>query len=116
MKAREKRRTVLMTIAACSLCGILALAVTSRRSGVITIPRLPQITPEPAKLVYVTPSGKKYHRTGCTSLAEAAELTEYTVAEALEAGYGPCKRCAPGGEYSEDGYEPDEHDGKGDEA
>lgn len=96
MKERNGRRAVLTAVAAVALCGVLALAVLSRKEGTITIPRLPEATPEPAKLVYVTPSGKKYHRTGCASLAEAAELTEYTLTEAQEAGYAPCKKCAPG--------------------
>lgn len=44
-------------------------------------------------IVYVTRSGSKYHRDGCSSLSKSK--IEITLKEALEQGYEPCKRCKP---------------------
>ncbi len=44
-------------------------------------------------LVYVTRTGSKYHREGCSSLRAGA--TAVSLAEATAAGYEPCARCDP---------------------
>ena len=44
-------------------------------------------------LVYVTRTGSKYHRDGCSSLSKSK--IEITLKEAIEQGYEPCKRCKP---------------------
>lgn len=44
-------------------------------------------------VVYVTPSGAKYHREDCSYISENA--TSMTIAEAENAGYTPCSRCKP---------------------
>lgn len=44
-------------------------------------------------VVYVTRSGSKYHRDGCSSLSKSK--IEITLKEAIEQGYEPCKRCKP---------------------
>ena len=43
--------------------------------------------------VYVTPSGKKYHRQDCRFVGAGA--TAMTVREARSRGYTPCARCKP---------------------
>lgn len=43
--------------------------------------------------VYVTKSGKKYHRAECRHLAKSSRAL--TLKEALEKGYEPCKVCKP---------------------
>ena len=50
-------------------------------------------------IVYVTPSGTKYHRKDCTYTTATSSLT---IQEAESRGYGPCSRCNPNifqGEY-----------------
>ena len=43
--------------------------------------------------VYVTRTGKKYHRDGCSSLRRSK--IEVSLAEARQRNYGPCSRCNP---------------------
>ena len=40
---------------------------------------------------YVTSSGTKYHRGGCSYLKKSK--TKMTVQEAKDCGYSPCSRC-----------------------
>ena len=50
-------------------------------------------------IVYVTPSGTKYHREDCTYTTSTSSLT---IQEAEARGYEPCSRCSPNvlrGEY-----------------
>ena len=50
-------------------------------------------------IVYVTPSGTKYHREDCTYTTSTSSLT---IQEAEARGYDPCSRCSPDvfqGEY-----------------
>lgn len=45
-------------------------------------------------VVYVTPQGKKYHKSNCSVLDGKTELKEYTSQLAAEnAGYAPCGIC-----------------------
>ena len=44
-------------------------------------------------IVYVTKSGKKYHREGCQHLRKSSR--PISLKEALEKGYEPCSRCKP---------------------
>jgi endonuclease YncB( thermonuclease family) len=44
-------------------------------------------------IVYVTKSGEKFHKKGCSHLTESA--TKITIKEAKEKGYQPCKTCEP---------------------
>lgn len=46
-----------------------------------------------AIIVYVTKSGKKYHRKTCHHLRKSSRAI--TLAEALEKGYTPCRSCKP---------------------
>lgn len=43
--------------------------------------------------VYVTKTGKKYHRKGCSSLSRSRRAIK--LSEAKEQGYAPCSRCRP---------------------
>lgn len=43
-------------------------------------------------IVYVTPSGTKYHRKDCSYTGSVRSMT---IAEAERRGYGPCSRCDP---------------------
>jgi endonuclease YncB( thermonuclease family) len=44
-------------------------------------------------IVYVTKTGKKYHREGCPHLRKSSRAI--TLKEALEKGYEPCSHCKP---------------------
>lgn len=43
--------------------------------------------------VYITRTGAKYHRAGCSYLSKSQ--TAITLQEAKQKGYGPCSRCKP---------------------
>ncbi len=45
--------------------------------------------------VYVTKSGKKFHRASCPSTARSKDLIELSREEAIARGYEPCKDCRP---------------------
>jgi len=46
-----------------------------------------------SKIVYVTKSGEKFHKKGCSHLTESA--TTITIKDAKDKGYQPCKTCEP---------------------
>ncbi len=46
---------------------------------------------ESSNICYVTSSGTKYHRAGCSYLKKSK--TQMTVSEAKSSGYSPCSRC-----------------------
>lgn len=58
----------------------------------VASPPQPTATPDNT-IVYVTRTGAKYHRDGCSSLSKSK--IEITIKEAKDQGYGPCKRCRP---------------------
>ena len=43
--------------------------------------------------VYVTKTGRKYHREGCTHLSHSK--TPLSIDDANDRGYGPCRSCGP---------------------
>jgi micrococcal nuclease len=43
--------------------------------------------------VYITDTGKKYHREGCASLSRSKHAV--SLADAQSQGYGPCQNCKP---------------------
>lgn len=55
----------------------------------------PDPTPEPVigTVVYITKTGEKYHRDGCSSLSKSK--IEIELADAQGRGYEPCKKCKP---------------------
>ncbi|MBE7039080.1 MAG: hypothetical protein E7404_09300 [Ruminococcaceae bacterium] len=44
-------------------------------------------------IFYVTTSGKKYHRKSCFIVKYKTNVTQYTLDEAVDAGYAPCMIC-----------------------
>ncbi|MCD4830965.1 MAG: hypothetical protein K8R02_04040 [Anaerohalosphaeraceae bacterium] len=44
-------------------------------------------------IVYVTKTGKRYHRKTCSSLSKSS--IPLTLSEAKDRGYTPCKKCKP---------------------
>lgn len=58
----------------------------------VTTPNTPSIT----ETVYVTPSGKSYHRASCAS-TKNSRLTALSLSTAIARGYSPCKVCKPTG-------------------
>ncbi len=47
------------------------------------------------KTVVITPSGSKYHYSGCRTLSRSKSLTELTESEAVSQGYEACNVCSP---------------------
>ena len=43
--------------------------------------------------VYVTPSGKKYHRANCRHIKNTETIIDFSIEGAKKAGYDPCKDC-----------------------
>lgn len=63
-------------------------------SPVVSSPSVPESRVQQQEVVvYVTRTGKKYHREGCTSLAKSKIPVSLT--EAVSRGYGPCSICRP---------------------
>ena len=54
-------------------------------------PKLDASSVENSATVYITKSGKKYHRDGCSSLAKSKIST--TKSKAVAQGYTPCAKC-----------------------
>lgn len=53
----------------------------------------PQIAADSSPYVYITPSGKCYHRHWCKTIRNTS--VEISVKKAKEKGYTPCKICKP---------------------
>lgn len=60
----------------------------------------PPVAPEPVKpkpadttTVYITATGSKYHRAGCSYLRSSSIAVPRS--EAIARGMGPCSRCSP---------------------
>lgn len=49
--------------------------------------------PQTEKIVYITKTGKKYHRAGCKYLKRS--MIPITLSEAIARGYTPCSVCKP---------------------
>lgn len=50
--------------------------------------------PNDQVIVYITPTGEKFHLKTCSSIRNS-DLTEITIKEAIDEGYGACKICRP---------------------
>ena len=46
-----------------------------------------------AEDVFITQRGSKYHKEECQLIKNKDNLTKLDKKEAIEEGYGPCKRC-----------------------
>lgn len=53
----------------------------------------PSTTTTSSEVVYITKSGKKYHKDGCDSLSKSK--IKISKGEAEQKGYEPCKKCNP---------------------
>lgn len=52
-----------------------------------------------SQTVYITKSGKKYHKAGCNYLKSSIPIE---LNEALNRGYGPCSKCKPPTQIKQD--------------
>ena len=91
-----KKLTIILIIITLLLCG----CVNGRASqgGVVlrgdapTEPPYSAIQPpQNEAIVYITPTGKKYHEAGCAFLSDTA--VPVTLEQALLEGREPCARC-----------------------
>ena len=53
----------------------------------------PPVHATAATVVYITKTGEKYHRDGCSSLRKSR--IPVSLKEAVARGYGACKNCKP---------------------
>lgn len=67
---------------------------TRRSNSVANMPKYtpPDTSTTTSDVVYVTRSGSKYHKAGCSYLKSSYEMSR---SEAIAAGYEPCSRCKP---------------------
>ena len=69
----------------------LALVVLPGLSSFSAQPKAPPIKPN--EVVYITRTGKKFHRAGCGSLRSSS--FPMSRSEAIAKGYKPCQICKP---------------------
>jgi hypothetical protein len=73
---------------------VLLLALVAGIQPVSAQEPSPQRAEEPkAQIVYITRTGKRYHRAGCRYLASSK--IRMTLKDAKAQGYTPCKVCRP---------------------
>lgn len=87
-KAKRKllRKILFLIIAGLSVFIVCLLVFNRSEPGV-----RPNVT-SPESIVYVTPSGEKYHISGCRYIKDK-DTVEITIKDAETAGYGPCSVC-----------------------
>lgn len=61
--------------------------------GVSHLHARPPATDTKSALVFITRTGKRFHREGCSSLSHSRIPMKRS--EALAQGYTPCQRCRP---------------------
>lgn len=81
-----KRMLKIVIAVTMSICLVLPLNISVQAAG--------------TDIVYVAPSGNKYHKHNCRTLSRSKNLTQLTIDQALANGYTPCKVCSPGGSDS----------------
>jgi len=80
-------RRVLATLALClSLLSSVALPVLGKQQTITK-------QQDRSQTVYITKTGKKYHRDGCSYLRQSK--IEVSLKDAKSRGYTPCSRCNP---------------------
>ena len=90
-----KLLVAMMVLIAC----VLGLSVVNK--SLITQPAKP-VTGDVSTYVnsdntyYVTSAGNKYHRKSCITVKYKTNVTEYTLNQAVDAGYAPCMLCISG--------------------
>jgi biopolymer transport protein ExbD len=73
---------------------LVALLYTGAVQHVLAQEPTIQVAQDPQSVtVYITKTGKKYHRDGCRYLSQSKVKT--TLKQAKANGYAPCKVCHP---------------------
>ena len=82
-------------IAAFALCLVIALAAWAvfMPADAVDIPAEPEYVP--AEIVYITVSGRKYHREDCQTIANSKSVECVSPEKARENGYEACMICVP---------------------
>jgi len=62
-------------------------------SKTVTPEKTPAVPAGDDQIVYITKTGKKYHRDGCTSLSRSK--IPIKLEDAIKRGYAPCSKCNP---------------------
>jgi hypothetical protein len=76
------------------LAHLAVIAPSVVGSLVVSAQTQPAKQQDPAKLtVYITKTGEKYHRDGCSSLRKSKFAV--SLKEAVARGFGACKNCKP---------------------
>ena len=71
-----------------------ATPITTPASFPTTAPIVEPTAPQGDNLVYITPTGRKYHRPDCSSV-NLSKARATTAEEAERQGLQPCKKCNP---------------------
>ena len=66
---------------------------TKKATAKPKVTKKPQNNADSSATVYITDTGKKYHRAGCRSLAKSKHAISRANAKAR--GYSPCRVCKP---------------------
>lgn len=77
---------------ACSVAGINALNTATHRSKATMYER---VAADEDGDVFVTPKGKKFHRSGCYILRQSDEVKQASRSDLMDVGYEPCRKCRP---------------------
>ena len=97
-KQQERNGSSWFFVAIALVCaaGWWISAASNSKPAAVTSPAGPAaIEPDPVRgiTVYRTRTGSKYHRATCSSLRSSS--FPLSLAEAQDAGLGPCSRCKP---------------------
>ena len=66
---------------------------TKKATAKPKVTKKPQNNADSSATVYITDTGKKYHRAGCRSLVKSKHAISHANAKAR--GYSPCRVCKP---------------------
>lgn len=93
--SRSRLTVIVAALALCAVIGVAVFAVLDAGPAVYDL-SMPENTPEPpAVKVYVTETGKIFHRGECGTIAESKNLRSMSREEAVENDFEPCKICKP---------------------
>lgn len=99
MIAAPKRRStaIFAAVILTAFAGVATWDVYTKRSHLMPPKATPAAAPIPAdspdSLVYLTTTGRKYHRADCQYLKLSSREMRLSVAK--EAGFEPCLKCQP---------------------
>lgn len=86
---RRPRLSLLVVLSAVLFAGMVLYMNASLASA-------PAKPAKPAKdIVYITKSGKKFHRSICRTLARSKKKIPISRQDTIKKGYTPCKACNP---------------------